>query len=110
LTGNHYANGGSSSTHAASRSKTGSLSNKSSSSITYHPSVNRDSKGRIIRSEAAKEAFLKSRGLKRVPPGYEVDHKIPLWAGGSDTPGNMQLLTKEQHKAKTKADYKKYGH
>jgi hypothetical protein len=100
---------GSSSTYSDSKSKTRSLSNKSSSSISYHPSVKRDSKGRIIRSEEAKQAFLKSRGLKKVPPGYQVDHKVPLYAGGSDTPSNMQLLTTSQHKAKTKADYQRYG-
>lgn len=97
------------------RTQTHSAQSKSKSSVKYnppskiHPSVKRDSKGRIVRSAATKEAFLKSRGLKSVPKGYAVDHIIPLYAGGKDDPSNMQLLTKEQHRIKTKEDYKKYG-
>jgi hypothetical protein len=114
--GNHYTTSGSSPGSSPSKSYKAPKSHVGSSytntnprsSTTYHPSVKRDSKGRIIRSEEAKQDFLKSRGLKRVPPGYQVDHKTPLWAGGSDTPSNMQLLTNEQHKAKTKADYQRY--
>jgi len=113
---NAFSKGGGRSRHSSSlksykapKSHVGSSYTKPRSSINYHPSVKRDSKGRIIRSPEAKQAFLKSRGLKKVPPGYQVDHKIPLWAGGSDTPSNMQLLTNAQHKAKTKADYQRYG-
>jgi 5-methylcytosine-specific restriction endonuclease McrA len=80
-----------------------------SSPIKYDQSVRRDSKGRIERSESAKHAFLKNHGYKRVPSGYEVDHIIPLYAGGRDSPSNMQLLTKAQHNAKTRADYERYG-
>jgi 5-methylcytosine-specific restriction endonuclease McrA len=39
-----------------------------------------------------------------------IKFSISKRGGSSDNPNNMQLLTKEQHKAKTKADYKKYGH
>ncbi len=107
-------------THKSGISKSSNLGTpagqrKSNSSVTsshplkIDPSVKRDSKGRIVRSEAAKEAFLKTHGLKSVPKGYQVDHKIPLYAGGKDDPSNMQLLTKEQHRIKTKEDYQKYG-
>jgi 5-methylcytosine-specific restriction endonuclease McrA len=71
--------------------------------------VARDSHGRIKRSESAKEAFLRKYGYSKVPAGYEVDHIIPLYAGGSDTPDNMQLISKAQHHAKTKSDYHRYG-
>jgi hypothetical protein len=33
--------------------------------------------------------------------GYEIDHRIPLAAGGRDNPSNMQWLTNQQHRDKT---------
>lgn len=59
---------------------------------------------KITRSRAQVESFLRQHGFKRTPPGYEVDHIIPLCAGGPDTPENMQLLSVEEHKRKTKRD------
>lgn len=56
---------------------------------------------KVVRSYANKKAFLRSRGYSDTPPGYEIDHIIPLSQGGSDAPYNMQLLTVRQHKAKT---------
>ena len=47
------------------------------------------------------ERFLKKEGLKKVPKGKEVDHKVPLEDGGSDTVRNLQLLTNKQHANKT---------
>lgn len=44
-------------------------------------------------------------GKHRGPcPGYEVDHKIPLKCNGADAPHNMQWLTVEQHRIKTKRE------
>lgn len=37
-------------------------------------------------------------------PGYQVDHANPLCAGGSDTRDNMQWLTTEEHRMKTRSD------
>jgi hypothetical protein len=37
-------------------------------------------------------------------PGWQVDHVVPLCAGGPDTPVNMQWLRIETHKRKTKVD------
>jgi len=37
-------------------------------------------------------------------PGYEVDHRKPLAAGGADRPSNMQWLSKSQHRAKTASE------
>ena len=34
---------------------------------------------------------------------YEVDHIIPLWAGGADTNSNLQVLARPEHDKKTKA-------
>ena len=50
------------------------------------------------------ERFLKKEGLKKIPKGKEVDHKIPLVDGGSDTVRNLQLLTEKQHAAKTERE------
>ena len=38
--------------------------------------------------------------------GYEVDHLVPLCAGGPDLPINMQWLSVADHRAKTKIDLK----
>lgn len=37
-------------------------------------------------------------------PGYQVDHVQPLCSGGPDTVANMQWLTVEAHRAKTRQD------
>jgi 5-methylcytosine-specific restriction endonuclease McrA len=79
-----------------------------SSSSHYTPSysdrkavgVQRDSKGKIKRSQSEKQKFLKQYGYKKVPSGYEVDHIAPLSEGGADKASNMQLIPKSQHKAK----------
>ncbi len=47
------------------------------------------------------ERFLKKEGLTKIPKGKEVDHKVPLIDGGSDTVRNPQLLTEKQHADKT---------
>ena len=36
--------------------------------------------------------------------GYQVDHKKALMNGGKDKPKNMQWLSEQDHKAKTKRD------
>lgn len=55
----------------------------------------------VKRSQTNVQVFLKSLGYQSIPVGYQVDHIIPLSQGGTDSPSNMQLLTIEQHKAKT---------
>lgn len=37
-------------------------------------------------------------------PGWQRDHVVPLCGGGADSVGNMQWLTVEAHKAKTRGD------
>ncbi len=81
----------------------------SRSPILCAPDVRRDMHGRILRSQGARAEFLRSHSLTQCPPGYHVDHKIPLWAGGRDTKENMQLLTIPQHAQKTREDYVRYG-
>ncbi|MGA2957282.1 MAG: HNH endonuclease signature motif containing protein [Thermodesulfobacteriota bacterium] len=71
--------------------------------------VSTDSDGRIVPSASAREEFLKSRGLQSAPEGYMIEHKIPLYAGGRDEPSNMQLVTRDEHRAKTRMDYQLFG-
>ena len=59
---------------------------------------------KVNRSEAAKSQFLRQHGYTSVPAGYQVDHRVPLFRGGSDTPSNMQLLPSAVHQAKTAAE------
>ena len=64
----------------------------------------RDEHGRIKRSEAAKQAFMKQTGYPHGRPGYVVDHIVPLECGGPDEPGNMQWQTVAEAKAKDKTE------
>lgn len=65
---------------------------------------------RPARSAAAKAEFQRMNpcpvnGKSRGPcPGREIDHVQPLKCGGPDTPENMQWLTIEDHKVKTKLE------
>lgn len=59
---------------------------------------------KVKRSQTNKKIFLKRKGLDKVPDGYEIDHIQPLSKGGTDSPTNMQLLTKEEHRKKTKLE------
>lgn len=56
------------------------------------------------RNTSTKQRFLEKRGLTKVPRGKEIDHKIPLKDGGSDTLRNMRLIKKSSHKRKTAAE------
>jgi hypothetical protein len=58
-------------------------------------------KPKVDRSSSAKTEFLKSKGYKKIPSGYQIDHIVPLSEGGLDVPSNMQLLPIYQHKSKT---------
>ena len=62
---------------------------------------------KVERSATAKKRFLRSKGYKKVPPGYEIDHVISLSKGGRDEPSNMQLIPKSVHKQKTASERKR---
>ncbi|WP_395055249.1 HNH endonuclease signature motif containing protein [Polaromonas sp.] len=65
---------------------------------------------RIERSAAEVLAFKRHNpcpvtGLARGScPDWEVDHVQPLCSGGPDTRANMQWLSVEDHRAKTRSD------
>ncbi len=75
---------------------------KYSSNSNYNYTVKRDSKGKIKRSQAAKNDFKKLSGYPNGRSGYVIDHIKPLKEGGCDCPENMQWQTKEEGKAKDK--------
>jgi Domain of unknown function (DUF4124) len=64
----------------------------------------------VKRSAKAKREFQASNPCPRNGatrgrcPGHDIDHIKPLCAGGADTPANMQWLTLEKHREKTRLD------
>jgi 5-methylcytosine-specific restriction endonuclease McrA len=65
---------------------------------------------RIKRSAVALHQFVQKQacpatGLHRLPcPGYQIDHKVPLKCHGADAPDNLQWLTIQAHKEKTRRE------
>ena len=53
------------------------------------------------RKQSTRQRFLEKRGLTKVPRGKEIDHKVSLKDGGSDTLRNLHLIKKSSHKRKT---------
>jgi len=119
--GSHYSGGSHTSSYSSSGShssnyhgrsySTGSTGHGYYASGSHHDAttsskaavgVERDSHGRIKRSEEAKKEFMKQSGYPNGRPGYVVDHIIPLKRGGADSPSNMQWQTIEEAKAKDK--------
>jgi hypothetical protein len=101
----------SSSTPSSSSTKTSTPSASSSKSNDTHPAnycdtCARDSKGRILRGGAARDAFKRETGFPKGRPGYVIDHIIPLACGGQDSTANMQWQTVEAAKAKDKTERK----
>jgi len=62
------------------------------------------------RSKAVLRAFVYQQacpatGMHRLPcPGWQIDHIIPLKCGGPDDLENLQWLTVQAHKEKTKRE------
>jgi 5-methylcytosine-specific restriction endonuclease McrA len=73
-------------------------------------SINAIARPDFSRSKAAPRAFViqqacPSTGQHRLPcPGWQIDHIVPLKCGGMDNPINLQWLTVEDHKEKTKRE------
>lgn len=55
--------------------------------------------------EFVKQQACPATGLHQLPcPDWQIDHIIPLKCLGLDDPENLQWLTVEDHKAKTKRE------
>lgn len=62
-------------------------------------------RSRLARAEFQRSNPCPATGKARgACPGYEVDHITPLKCRGADAPHNMQWLTVEQHKIKTRQE------
>lgn len=97
------------STTTSSASSSSAKSTTTSTASTTHPSTYcttcaRDEKGRILRGEAAKLAFMKQTGYAHGRPGYVIDHIIALACGGPDNTSNMQWQTIAAAKEKDKVE------
>lgn len=72
--------------------------------ISTHAQINRDrAQVRAFRAENPCPATGRTRGPCA---GWEIDHAVPLCAGGADHPSNLQWLRKEDHRFKTLVDVK----
>lgn len=81
------------------KAKPGRLDQRTSEpTIKVVPAASRRTNGRK-RQEWRKAAWVSACGLcamcgklMRFPDGFELDHIVPLCAGGADDPSNMQVL------------------
>jgi hypothetical protein len=77
--------------------------------FTTHSTVQRDSHGRIKRSQSAKNAFKHDHPCPSTGrnsgscPGYVIDHVNPLECGGADA-ANMQWQTVAEGRVKDKTE------
>jgi hypothetical protein len=64
-----------------------------------------DARDRNVRAEFMRQVPCPATGKTTGPcVGYEADHITPLCRGGADAVWNLQWLTIEQHKLKTRGD------
>jgi hypothetical protein len=83
---------------------------KVSGSIEWCASCERDARGRIVRSAAARRAFRRANPCPSTGqttgacPGYVVDHIQALKRGGLDKAGNMQWQSTEAAKEKDRTE------
>jgi len=96
---------GSTSTRRASPRPKATSTKRSSSTVPKESSVAvRSTNGKIKRSPAAREEFMRQSGFPKGRKGYVVDHIVPLECGGADAPSNMQWQTAAQAKLKDRTE------
>ena len=96
--GGHASSARSSSRSTSTRSTTATSSPKKSTI------AQRASNGKIKRSAAARQEFMKQTGYPKGRKGYVVDHVVPLECGGADAPSNMQWQTVAEAKIKDRTE------
>ena len=57
-----------------------------------------------MRSQSAKDDFMRRTGYPHGRSGYVVDHIVPLCAGGVDAPSNMQWQSVEAARVKDRQE------
>jgi hypothetical protein len=62
-------------------------------------------RSKAVRAEFQRSNPCPSTGATRGKcPGYQADHRIAICAGGADRAGNLQWLSIDAHKRKTRQD------
>jgi hypothetical protein len=102
-----YRPPGPSSLHAPRATTTHSLALPRSARA--HAPGERDTRGRLERSSAAKSAFERQTGHGGGWQGHVVDHIVPLACSGADAPSNMQWQTTADGKAKDRVERRGCG-
>lgn len=75
--------------------------------IALLPAADAAQRSKAARAEFTRQNPCPSTGRYRgACPGFEVDHIEPLCAGGADIAANMQWISREDHKVKTRKDIK----
>ena len=72
-----------------------------------HGGLNMKKGPKFQRKQETIQRWLELHGLKKIPKGYELDHKIPLSQGGTDTLRNLHLIKTKRHKIKTAKEARK---
>lgn len=69
------------------------------------PAADASKRSRALRAEFQRLTPCPATGQAQGPcPGYQADHRQALICGGRDELPNLQWLTIEEHKAKTRAE------
>ena len=100
-----------SSTRSASSAKTSKTASRTRTAKPRPSSVSkkstvaqRNTNGKIKRSPAARNEFMKQSGYPKGRKGYIVDHIVPLECGGADSPANMQWQSVAEAKIKDRTE------
>jgi 5-methylcytosine-specific restriction endonuclease McrA len=68
-----------------------------------HAAARRRERKILARCKCCTQAEIRAI-YERCPPGYEIDHKVPLAIGGKHCLQNLQILSDIEHNTKTAND------